>query len=110
MLFAIFSVGSSVTQDSYVVLILVLVCAVTGIGVQGLGYGEINMAGRLLIGGGFRRMLLGQLALRNYRENIKRARGPHEAWVAVQEPARERGFHRVGWQLAGAAWEAWVQD
>ncbi len=58
---AILSLVSSVTQDSYagfafLIFWGVLFCAVTWMGVQGLGYVEINMAGRLLIGGGFRRM------------------------------------------------------
>lgn len=110
LLFAILSLVSSVTQDSYAGLILVLFCAVTWIGVQGLGYVELNMAGRLLIGGGFRRLLLGQLALRSYQENMKRAAGPREAWEIVQETAREMGFHRVAWQVAGTAWEARVLD
>jgi UDP-GlcNAc:undecaprenyl-phosphate GlcNAc-1-phosphate transferase len=110
LLFAILSLVSSVTHDSYAGLILVLFCAVTWIGVQGLGYVELNMAGRLLIGGGFRRLLLGQLALRSYQESIKKAAGPREAWEIVQETAREMGFHRVAWHVAGTAWEARVID
>jgi UDP-GlcNAc:undecaprenyl-phosphate GlcNAc-1-phosphate transferase len=110
LLFAILSLVSSVTQDSYAGLILVLFCAVTWIGVQGLGYVELNMAGRLLIGGGFRRLLLGQLALRSYQESMKKAAGPREAWEIVQETAREMGFHRVAWHVAGTAWEARVID
>jgi UDP-GlcNAc:undecaprenyl-phosphate/decaprenyl-phosphate GlcNAc-1-phosphate transferase len=110
LLFAILSLISSVTQDSYAGLILVLFCAVTWIGVQGLGYVELNMAGRLLIGGGFRRLLLGQLALRSYQESMKKAAGPREAWEIVQETAREMGFHRVAWHVAGTAWEARVLD
>jgi UDP-GlcNAc:undecaprenyl-phosphate GlcNAc-1-phosphate transferase len=110
LLFAILSLVSSVTQDSYAGLILVLFCAVTWIGVQGLGYVELNMAGRLLIGGGFRRLLLGQLALRSYQESMKKAASPLEAWEIVTETAREMGFHRVAWQVAGTAWEARVID
>ncbi len=110
LLFAILSLISSVTQDSYAGLVLVLFCAVTWIGVQGLGYVELNMAGRLLIGGGFRRLLLGQLALRSYQESMKKAGSPWEAWEIVTETAREMGFHRVAWQVAGTAWEARVRD
>ncbi len=110
LLFAILSLVSSVTQESYAGLILVLFCAVTWIGVQGLGYVELNMAGRLLIGGGFRRLLLGQLALRSYQESIKRAGSPQEAWEIVTETAREMGFHKVAWHVAGTAWEARVID
>jgi UDP-GlcNAc:undecaprenyl-phosphate GlcNAc-1-phosphate transferase len=110
LLFAILSVVSSVTQDSYAGLVLVLFCALTWIGVQGLGYVELNMAGRLLIGSGFRRLLLGQLALRSYQESMKKAANPWEAWELVTETAREMGFHRVAWQVAGTAWEARVRD
>ena len=110
LVLAVLSLVSSVTQDSYAGLVLVLFCAVTWIGVQGLGYVEINMAGRLLIGGGFRRMLLGQLALRSYQERMKGAGSAEEAWGIVQETAREMGFHRVAWQVAGTEWEARVRE
>ncbi len=110
LLLAILSLVSSVTQDSYAGVVLVLFCAVTWMGVQGLGYVEINMAGRLLIGGGFRRMLLGQLALRSYQESMKTVRDAAGAWEVVQETAREMGFHRVAWKVAGTEWEARVRE
>ncbi|MCX6602462.1 MAG: hypothetical protein NTV52_02580 [Acidobacteria bacterium] len=115
LLLAILSLVSSVRPDSYAGLVIlifwgVLFCAVTWMGVQGLGSVEITMAGRLLIGGGFRRMLLGQLALRSYQENMKTVGDAHGAWQVVQGTAREMGFHKVAWKVAGTEWEARVRE
>ena len=82
-------------------LSLVLFGSVTWIGVQSLGYVEINMAGRLLLGGGFRRMLIGQLVLRNFEDALAVAKGEAEIWDAVRGTARELGFDRVEMELRG---------
>jgi hypothetical protein len=55
-------------------------------------------------------MLLGQLALRSYQERMKGAGSAEEAWGIVQETAREMGFHRVAWRVAGTEWEARVRE
>ncbi len=101
LVFAVLSLVSSVVHDSYAGVILVLFGSVTWIGVQSLGYVEINMAGRLLLGGGFRRMLVGQLVLRNFEEALAAAKGGEEIWDAVRGTARELGFDRVEMELRG---------
>lgn len=99
LLFAILSLMSSMLRDSYAGVVLVLFGAVTWIGVQSLGYVEINLAGRLLLGGGFRRMLVGQLVVRNFEVALHLAASPASVWAAVCETARELGFECVEMQL-----------
>ena len=55
-------------------------------------------------------MLLGQLALRSYQESMKTVKDAHGAWQVVQEAAREMGFHKVAWKVAGTEWEARVRE
>jgi UDP-GlcNAc:undecaprenyl-phosphate GlcNAc-1-phosphate transferase len=101
LVFAILSLVSSVVHDSYAGVILVLFGSVTWIGVQSLGYVEINMAGRLLLGGGFRRMLIGQLLIRNFDEALRRAEGADAVWRVIRDTAKELGFDRVELVLDG---------
>ncbi|MFN7648798.1 MAG: hypothetical protein ACK5UT_14935 [Acidobacteriota bacterium] len=110
LVFAVLSLVSTVTADSYAGVVLVIFCGVTWVGVQGLGYVEINMAGRLLLGGGFRRMLVGQLALRTYEERMRTVGDAAGAWAVVQETAREMGFYKVAWKVGGTEWEARVRE
>lgn len=101
LVFAILSLVSSVVHDSYAGVILVLFGSVTWIGVQSLGYVEINMAGRLLLGGGFRRMLIGQLVIRNFDEALRAAAGAEATWVVIRDTAKELGFDQVEMLLDG---------
>ncbi len=101
LLFAILSLVSSVAHDSYAGVILVLFGSVTWIGVQSLGYVEINMAGRLLLGGGFRRMLIGQLVIRDFDEALKNAAGAEAVFEAIRVTAKELGFDRVEMSVFG---------
>jgi UDP-GlcNAc:undecaprenyl-phosphate GlcNAc-1-phosphate transferase len=101
LIFAILSLASSVLRDSYAGVVLILFGAVTWIGVQSLGYVEINMAGRLLLGGGFRRMLIGQLIIRNFEEELRSAEDHEAVWLVVRTAAKELGFERIEMQFRG---------
>ena len=101
LLFAILSLASSVVRDSYAGVILVLFGAVTWIGVQSLGYVELNMAGTLLIGGGFRRMLMGQLVLRNFEVAMRDAAEAQAIWVVIRDTSKELGFDGVELEVGG---------
>ena len=105
LVFAILSLASSVLRDSYAGIVLVLFGAVTWIGVQSLGYVEINMAGKLLLGGGFRRMLVGQLVIRGFQEDLRGARDHDSVWLVVRNAAKELGFERVTLQYRGRGFE-----
>jgi len=104
LIFAILSLVSSMVRDSYAGVVLVLFGAVTWMGVQSLGYVEINMAGRLLLGGGFRRMLMGQLVIRNFEEAVRQAAEGHQTWLAIRDAAAELGFDRIEMELHGQSY------
>ncbi len=110
LVFAILSLVSSVVHDSYAGVILVLFGSATWIGVQSLGYVEINMAGRLLWGGGFRRMLIGQLVIRHFEKALREAQDAESIWRVVRDTAKELGFQRVEMDVLGREFQESFQD
>ena len=61
------------------------------------------MEGRLLLGSGFRRMLIGQLVIRNFEGALQAAAGADAIWATVRDAAKELGFDRVEMELQGTA-------
>jgi UDP-GlcNAc:undecaprenyl-phosphate/decaprenyl-phosphate GlcNAc-1-phosphate transferase len=106
MLFAILSLSSTIVRDRYAGVVLVMFVAVTWIGIQALGYVEFHTAGRMLLGGGFRRALLGQLAIRRFEERVAAAEDAEEIWEALQEGARALGFTRMEMAMCGRRFSA----
>ena len=96
-----FSLLQQVAQMYYGGLIVILFCAAAWIGIQHLGYLEFGVAGRMLVGGAFRRMLNSQLALRDFLEALAAAATPEACWRAIRDAARGFGFSEVELHLAG---------
>lgn len=84
-------VGSS-SRNPFAGLVLVLFAAVAWVGIQSLGYVELNMASRLLFRGSFRRVLNAELALRSARQRLESALSAEEYWAALSESSVEMGF------------------
>lgn len=101
LVFAILSLLSSMLMDSYAGIVLVLFCAMTWMGVQSLGYVEIDMAGRMILAGGFRRMLGGQLIIRSFQEKLVAAHELIDIWQVLRDASRELGFDCIEMQLSG---------
>jgi len=101
---AAFSLLQSVVNQRYAGLVVIIFCAAAWMGVQHLGYVEFGMAGRLVLRGGFRRILGAQLILRNLEQNLAKARTSEECWLTVWEAAQELGFTAARASLAGAVY------
>lgn len=84
-------IGSTSTNP-FAGLVLVLFCAVAWVGIQSLGYVELNMASRLLFRGSFRRVLNAELALRSARLRLQSAQSAEDYWVALETSCLEMGF------------------
>ena len=95
------SLLSSVAQDRYQGLILIVFCAAAWIGVQHLGYVEFGVAGRMVVGGAFRRHLNDQIALQAFEEEMAGAETVEERWGAICEACRGFGFTRAELRLGG---------
>jgi UDP-GlcNAc:undecaprenyl-phosphate/decaprenyl-phosphate GlcNAc-1-phosphate transferase len=91
-------------------LIILLFCGVTWLGVQHLGYVEFGVARRLLVGGAFRRMLNGQLVLRNFEKSLTAAKTVGDFWLALRETCKSLGFNEVRLQLGDEVYRDYVGD
>src|SRR5437867_2864560 len=87
-------------------MVILLICMATWLGVQHLGYVEFGTARRLLTGGAFRRILSGQLLLREFEESLAAARTVHDFWNAIRETCKALGFSHVRLQFGDEIYEA----
>jgi UDP-GlcNAc:undecaprenyl-phosphate GlcNAc-1-phosphate transferase len=99
------SLLSSIAQDEYKGLIILLFCAAAWIGVQHLGYVEFGIAGRMFVAGAFRRHLNNQIALRTFEEALAAAATPEDRWSAICEACRKFGFTHAKLLLNGHRFE-----
>jgi hypothetical protein len=109
-LFAAFSLLQSMNPNRYTGLIIVLFCTVSWIGVQNLGYVEIGIASRLLLAGGFRRVVSGQLCLRSFEESLAAAETVKDFWNVIRGACVTLGFSQVRLQLGEEVYEERVGD
>jgi UDP-GlcNAc:undecaprenyl-phosphate GlcNAc-1-phosphate transferase len=99
------SLLSSVAQDQYRGLIIIVFCTAAWIGVQHLGYVEFGAAGRMFAEGAFRRHLNDQIALRAFEDAMAAAATPEDRWSAICEACRKFGFTRAELRLNGRRFE-----
>lgn len=64
------------------------------------------MAGKLLFGSGFRRMLIGELVIRHFDEALAKAQGTEATWAVIRDTAKELGFDQVEMTLGGEQFQA----
>jgi UDP-GlcNAc:undecaprenyl-phosphate/decaprenyl-phosphate GlcNAc-1-phosphate transferase len=101
---AAFSLLQSVVNQRYSGLVVVIFCAAAWMGVQHLGYVEFGMAGRLVLRGGFRRILGAQLILRALEQDLAKARTAEECWNTVWQAAQGLEFTAARASLAGVVY------
>jgi UDP-GlcNAc:undecaprenyl-phosphate/decaprenyl-phosphate GlcNAc-1-phosphate transferase len=104
------SILSSVAHHGYQGLVLLVFCGAAWIGVQYLGYVEFGVAGRMFVGGAFRRHLNDQIVLRMFEEALTKASTSEDCWKVICETSRKLGFTRAQFRLSGRMFEeAFVQ-
>lgn len=100
-LFATFSLVGSGSQNQFAGIVLILFAIVVWVGVQNLGYLELNTAGRMIRQHGFRRLLNAELAVRRARDRLDTARPGDETWSALVTLARDLGYDGIRARLDG---------
>lgn len=96
---AVASLTLSATHRQYQGFILVLVCFTAWLGLQHLGYNEFGAAGKLALGGGFRRLLNAQLTLVGFEKDLSEAEDIQQCWDIVCEAYSAFGFSGIELQL-----------
>ena len=78
---------------------LVAFCAIVWLAVNYLGYEEFGAAHRMIFGGLFRRILVGNLSIGQMEAAVQAANTPDECWSALVETSRRFGFSQVSIQF-----------
>ena len=92
---AIASLMLTATHKQYQDFVIVLVCLVAWLGLQHLGYHEFGVARRLVLGGGFRRMVNAQLALISIEQELAASTSVDQCWGILREAAPRFGFSGI---------------
>ncbi len=104
------SLLSSVTKNGYRGLIILVFCAAAWIGVQHLGYVEFGVAGRMFLGGAFRKHLNNHLEFHAFEQALQAAKTPEARWKIICESCRKFGFTHVELQWNGRCFEETLLD
>jgi len=102
---ALFSLLADVGQNQMGGVIVVCFCVAAWIGVQNLGYGEFNMARKIVLRGTLRSMIDVQLRLQQYESTLGAASAPEEIWGAIRAGCEEFGFDGARLLIAGTVFE-----
>jgi UDP-GlcNAc:undecaprenyl-phosphate GlcNAc-1-phosphate transferase len=87
--------------------IIVLVIFFTGAiaGVRALGFIEIDVAAKLLMAGGFRRILDVHIGIRSFEESLAAASTMAECQAIIRKGARDYGLAYLRLSIYGQVWE-----
>ncbi len=108
---ALFSLLLSVPREEHHAgVIIVLFCGAAWLGIQHLGYIELDAAGRTLTSGILRRMVNAQICLRTFEDRLARAETAEDCWQALRGAGKDFGFNRVILRLADGKREARFGD
>lgn len=102
---ALFSLIQDVGQNQIGGLVVVCFCVAAWVGVQHLGYGEFEMARKLVLRGTLRSMIDIQMRLQQYEAALTASATPEEIWSVIQEGCVEFGFDGARMLLDGAVFE-----
>lgn len=80
------------THQQYQGIIIVLVCFTAWLGLQHLGYDEFEAAGKMALGGGFRRRLNAQIMLAAFEQELASATTREQCWDVLRSSYAQFGF------------------
>jgi len=98
------SLLQSMLDQQFAGLAVVLFCGAAWFGIQHLGYMEFGVAGKLLMGGGFRSTLNAQIALRDLEDRMASAHSLDGCWRALLQAAQAFGFNEVTLRFGSDSW------
>jgi UDP-GlcNAc:undecaprenyl-phosphate GlcNAc-1-phosphate transferase len=108
--YAVLSLLQSLTDRGLGGLILVCFCAVTWLGIRHLDYFEFGMAGRMLFGGGLRRLMNNQFLLHGLERAIETAPDEPACWEALRQTLDDAGFNGMHARLNGREFHRFNAD
>lgn len=103
---AAFSLVTTAVHTSYVAVVVIAFLGAAWLGVQKLGYAELETAGRVVFGGELQNMVDTRLTLQNLERSIRSAADVNGCWSALRDGCDELGFPGVEMRLAGRRFRA----
>jgi UDP-GlcNAc:undecaprenyl-phosphate GlcNAc-1-phosphate transferase len=100
-----FSLLESVMASAYSAAVVCVFCVAILAGIHSLGYIEFRVAGRVLLGGQFRRMLRAEVRLRALEESLTDASSADDFWLCIVQGSRVFDFSRVSLAIGGRVYE-----
>jgi len=104
-LVAVLSLLVSAVHNRYSALIVILFCGAAWIGIRHLDYAEFASAGRMFLGGKFRRIIDAETRLVNFESSLAKAADLTECWVQVRKGSSEFGFQGTRLSIQGCVFE-----
>ncbi|HTR37668.1 MAG TPA: MraY family glycosyltransferase [Bryobacteraceae bacterium] len=102
---AVLSLLVSALHDQFSGLIVILFCGVAWIGIRKLEYAEFASAGRMFLGGKFRRIIDIETRLSDFQSSLSKADDVHDCWAKIRTGGREFGFQEVRMCMDGRVFE-----
>jgi UDP-GlcNAc:undecaprenyl-phosphate/decaprenyl-phosphate GlcNAc-1-phosphate transferase len=104
-LLAVVSLLVNAFHNSFAGLIVILCCCGVWMGVRQLRYAEFTSAGRMFLGGRFRRIIDAETRLIDFEAGLAKAVDIEECWDRVRDGSTEFGFQGVRMSLQGVLFE-----
>jgi UDP-GlcNAc:undecaprenyl-phosphate GlcNAc-1-phosphate transferase len=102
---AMLSLLVSALHNRFSGLIVILFCGAAWIGVRHLQYAEFTMAGKMFLGGKFRRIIDAEARLKDFEIALAKANGIVECWNTICACSTDFGFRGVRMSLNGKVFE-----
>ena len=104
-LVAVMSLLVSAVHNRFSGLIVLLFCGLAWIGIRHLDYREFATAGRLFLGGKFRRIIDAETRLSNFESSLAKALNVDECWNRIRQGSRDFGFQGARMSIHGSVFE-----
>ncbi len=102
---AVLSLLLSAVHNRYSGLIVILFCGAAWIGIRHLDYAEFASAGRMFLGGKFRRIIDAETRLLNFEASLAKAPDLDECWNRLRHGSKNFGFQGARMSIQGSVFE-----
>jgi len=104
-LVAVLSLLVSAVHNRYSALIVILFCGAAWLGIRHLDYAEFASAGKMFLGGKFRRIIDAETRMIDFETSLAKAADLDECWKRLREGSSEFGFQGARMSIQGTVFE-----
>jgi hypothetical protein len=89
------------TQLPYRGLVVIIAFVVACVGVQRLGYAELDFAERVAFGGRIQKRMKAQISVKRFEEELLESKTLEDAWHVLCKASPDFGFSGIEWKIDG---------